>query len=283
MLFGLLFVSMIANLTSVVLRKLFCNRFEDKNEMFYFFNMTVSLFTAICILIMSGGIEISAFTFKMGILFGVITALQQFFNLKALNEGPYAYTGVIASLSSIIPAFSGYFIWNEEITVYQIFGIVLMVLCFICSADFKKEEKTTSKKWYFYIVILFFATGFIGIMQKIHQSSLYKGELNGFLVISFFISFLYSLFCYLRQSKPVDLTLNVWLLIFISAISIALNSKINLYLSGMMKSAIFFPIVNGGGLMLTAISSQIIFKEKLDAQKWLGIIIGIIAVVLLCI
>lgn len=293
MLFGLLFVSMIANLTSVVLRKLFCNRFEDKNEMFYFFNMTVSLFTAICILIMSGGIEISAFTFKMGILFGVITALQQFFNLKALNEGPYAYTGVIASLSSIIPAFSGYLIWNEEITKYQIFGIVLMVLCFICSADFKKEEKTTSKKWYFYIVILFFATGFIGIMQKIHQSSLYKGELNGFLVISFFISFLYSLFCYLRQSKPAgrnrmeiiktDLTLNVWLIIFISAISIALNNKINLYLSGTMKSAIFFPIVNGGGLMLTAISSQIIFKEKLDAQKWLGIIIGIIAVVLLCI
>ena len=50
-----------------------------------------------------------------------------------------------------------------------------------------------------------------------------------------------------------------------------------------MKSAIFFPIVNGGGLMLTAISSQIIFKEKLDAQKWLGIIIGIVAVILLCI
>ena len=64
---------------------------------------------------------------------------------------------------------------------------------------------------------------------------------------------------------------------------IALNNKINLYLSGTMKSAIFFPIVNGGGLMLTAISSQIIFKEKLDAQKWLGIIIGIVEVILLCI
>ena len=232
MLFGLLSFSMIANLTGVVLKKIFCNKFENKNEMFYFFNMSVSLLTAICILILSGGIEISMFTFKMSILFGVITALQQFFNLKALNEGPYAYTGVIASLSSIIPALSGYFIWNEEITVYQIFGIVLMVICFICSADWKKEERTTSKKWYFYVVILFLTTGLIGIMQKIHQSSAYKGELDGFLVISFFISFLYSLFCYLRQSKLVgsnrmetiktDITFNVWVILIISAISIAL-------------------------------------------------------------
>ena len=58
--------------------------------------------------------------------------------------------------------------------------------------------------------------------------------------------------------------------------------KINLYLSGVMESVVFFPVVNGGSLMGTMIVSLLLFKEKLSLKKWGGIIIGIIAVILIC-
>ena len=68
----------------------------------------------------------------------------------------------------------------------------------------------------------------------------------------------------------------------VSGIFIALANQINLYLSGVMSSAIFFPVVNGGGLILTTIVAIAFFKEKLSKKQWVGLIIGVIAILLLC-
>ena len=78
------------------------------------------------------------------------------------------------------------------------------------------------------------------------------------------------------------LTLLPIILMVVSGIAVAANNKLNLYLSGVMDSAVFFPIVNGGHLVLTTISALLFFKEKLTAKQWVGMILGIVAVVLLC-
>ena len=71
-------------------------------------------------------------------------------------------------------------------------------------------------------------------------------------------------------------------LMIVCGICAAANNKMNLYLSGVMSSAVFFPIVNGGGMILSAITSLFLFKEKFTAEKWIGISLGIVAVVLIC-
>ena len=67
-----------------------------------------------------------------------------------------------------------------------------------------------------------------------------------------------------------------------AGIGIALNNLINLYLSGVVESAIFFPIVNGGGLVLITVASLVFFREKLSGRQWLGMAFGTAAVLLLC-
>ena len=62
----------------------------------------------------------------------------------------------------------------------------------------------------------------------------------------------------------------------------AVNNKFNLYLSGVMDSAVFFPIVNGGGLVLTTLAAVLLFKEKLSKKQWIGVVLGIASVVFLC-
>ena len=62
----------------------------------------------------------------------------------------------------------------------------------------------------------------------------------------------------------------------------AVNHKLNLYLSGVMDSAVFFPIVNGGGLVLTTLLAVTLFRERLDGRQWVGLILGIVSVVLVC-
>jgi multidrug transporter EmrE-like cation transporter len=67
-----------------------------------------------------------------------------------------------------------------------------------------------------------------------------------------------------------------------SGICVAANHKFNLALSGEIPSAVFFPIVNGGNLVLTTLSALIIFKEKLTKRQWIGVTLGILSVLALC-
>ena len=55
------------------------------------------------------------------------------------------------------------------------------------------------------------------------------------------------------------------------------------YLSGVIDSVIFFPVVNGGGLVLTTLASLLIFKERLRGKQWIGILLGIASVLCLCV
>ena len=72
-------------------------------------------------------------------------------------------------------------------------------------------------------------------------------------------------------------------LMLISGVCVAVNNKLNLYLSGVIDSVIFFPVVNGGGLVLTTLASLLIFKERLRAKQWIGILFGIASVLCLCV
>lgn len=289
----LLIISMAACLGGGILRKHLCNSYENGDRSRYLYNTVVSLVSAIILLILSDIISISAFTVLLALAFGIVTFVQQLTNLQALETGPLSYTTVIISLSTLIPALSGVVFWNEHLSLGKIIGMALMVVCFILSVDSKSETNRTNKKWLICCGIAFLCTGLIGVMQKWHQSSPYKEELDVFLVISFAFSFVSSALLWMMKKnkketnktqdnkKTVFAFLPIFLMI-ISGVCVALNNKLNLFLSGTMDSAVFFPIVNGGGIALTLLSSIIIFRERLSRKQWVGILFGVVAILLLC-
>ena len=290
----ILSISMLCALGASIIKKHSTKKFNSRKETRFLFNSVLSLSCALSLLAISGIPKVSGFTLLLGLIFGVITATQFIASLLAYESGPFSYTAVITSLSTIIPALSGYFIWGETIFPIQLVGIGLMLLCFAFSVDFSKSEKKASRSWFLYVFAVFITTGFIGVMQKWHQSSNYKDELDGFLIIAFFTAFLISSIGFFITAYPKRkeekskralvefLTpLTVILMIF-CGIFAAANNKMNLYLSGVMDSAIFFPVVNGGGMILSTVASVLIFKEKLGLQKLIGIGFGIVAVVLIC-
>ena len=61
-------------------------------------------------------------------------------------------------------------------------------------------------------------------------------------------------------------------------VCIAFNNVINLFLVGVMPSAVFFPVVNVGGLLLSILASLALFREKLSKKQWLGLAAGILAI-----
>ncbi len=206
----------------------------------------------------------------------------------AFRTGSFSYTTVISSLSTVIPAFSGAIIWSEKLLPQQYVGVLLMVACFILSVKKEEEKQTVQPKWLIYAILVFVSTGLIGVLQKAHQMSEYAAETTGFVVVAFaFASVLSAVMYFLTSAKEQGERIKVSpmiILLFVAAgICTGLNHQINLYLSGAMDSAVFFPLVNGGHLVLVTLLSITVFKEKLTLRQWIGLGVGCASLMCLCI
>ena len=69
--------------------------------------------------------------------------------------------------------------------------------------------------------------------------------------------------------------------VIVAGIIIGAVNKINLYLSGVMVSYIFFPIVNGGVIILSSLAAITVFREKLSRNQLIGLLFGIASVLCL--
>ena len=298
----LLVITMSAALGGTLIRKYHSNKYGGTASARYVYNaMTaiVSVITIFIIATLDSGIEsaitASPFTILLATAFGMVTALHQITVLKAFEVGPLSYTTVITSLSMLIPALSGAVIWGEHIAIVQYVGIAFMVVCLVLSVNTSKgdaDKRRASFKWLMLCAIAFVLQGLIGVMQKWHQKSEFKGELNAFLIIAFAVAFVYSaimIFFTVKKEKQTEekpaypfLKLLPLLIMAVAGLCVALNNVLNLYLSGVIESAIFFPLVNGGNLVLTALSALVLFRERLTARQWIGAASGVISVLLLC-
>ena len=284
-------LSLCAALVTGICRKYYANIGSNGAADGFIFNAVGGIVSAAVLLCPGGVGTCSTFTVLLGLAFGAVTAIQSITNFSALQCGPMSYTSVIISFSTVISALSGVVFFGESIGWAQIIGIVLMLVSFVLAAK-GGDGKRANLKWLILCLIAFAATGGIGIMQKVHQSSAYSDELSGFLIIAFIssavICALFSFFMIKRDKKSEDATPSkkpLWLVVAVMVacgVSVAVNNKFNLYLSGVMPSAVFFPIVNGGGLVLSTLAALIIFKERLTRRQWVGVIVGIASVVFLC-
>lgn len=289
----LLCLTIIATPSYYIIRNYLSKKCVRNKSDFYYLNTIFSIVSTIALVIVAAVTKASlpsAYTVVMGLLFGVLTALVTIFNMYALECGPMSYTSLIMTAAMIFPALSGYFFFSESLGTFKITGMIIMLFSLFLSVYNKNgNEKKANKKWFVFSILTMICNGSIGIMQKIHQSSVHRGELLYFLIIAFVFSAVYSFICLLFfeknkkfTAKPHKIFSPVFWLTVLSGFLIAVSNLINLYLSGVMNSIIFFPILNGANLFILIFASSVLFKEKLSLTKWIGIIIGCAAIALLC-
>lgn len=288
-----LIISMATCLASYLFKKLYSNVSSGGMTGVYVYSALGCIVSALVLFLWGGVDGFSTFTVALGLLFGLAISLQGIFMIRAFHTGPMAFTMVIVSCSTVFTALSGFFFFGERIGVLQLVGIAFMVGSFVFATEKKAGEKKGGLVWLLFCVLAFCFSGAIGFMQKTHQvSAAHKGELNSFLILSFVVSFVFAAILALismkKENKPLIEKKNgrvYWLLLgimVVSGICVAANHKLNLGLSGEIPSAVFFPIVNGGNLVLTTLSALIIFKEKLTVRQWIGVVLGIASVLFLC-
>ena len=289
-------VTLVCAISANTMNAFYVKRKIKNNTHLFLYNSGMGLFCAITLFIVAGfTIKISIFSLLLAMAFGVANVGLSVFMALAFKKGPYGFTNVIVNMSTAITALSGAIFWQETLSVFKIVGIVLMLCCFVLAVDLSnKEGKKANLVWFIFSVLALCSSASIGIMQKIHQSSNFKAELMSLLVMAFVTNAVASfvVFLILRVKNPIPKdedngakkSVIPYLLIvamLVCGVSGAGNNVINLFLSGKIDSAIFFPIVNGVPLIASLVVSFLFFKEKLAKKQILGLLVGLVAIVCL--
>ena len=248
------------------------------------FNAVNCVGAVIYFLIRGGSLQISAYSMVMALIFGGVTVGAQYFALLAMGLGSMSYSVLFTYLSMLVPTLFGVFYYAQTVSALQIVGLLLMIVSFFLSCDLR-DKANMNLKWLFAALGSFAGWGLVGICQQLHQNSPYASELSGFLLWTFIFSAIMFavLFLFSKKDGSTKGSFRPFpiLLMLLTGVAIGAINEINLYLSGAMPGIIFFPIVNGGVIILSALSAIFLFRERLPKTQLIGLIAGILSVLCL--
>lgn len=254
-------------------------------------NMDAAMVTAVVAIVISlfQGIDFSVFYdtrfMVMAFLYGLCTMGSQTFYIKAVKEGPVSVCSLLYAFCFLLPTIFMALYFNENINFLWILGIAMTIVSAFLVVYRKDAEKSNSKGYIIYIIFAMASAGCVGLLQKFYAYFYNNKNFTEYIFMSFvfmlFIAFIIHMF---SKKEVVSAEFNkkrFMLSMVVLGLSNVVASKLNLYLSGVMSAKFFFPAINGGTIMLSALMSVLLFKEKLTYKSVTGIAIGIFAIILM--
>lgn len=281
MLIFLMILSMLSSVTQNCIMNRVSKVDLKTNNHIYYFNAILSFVCVLFFGVMLISARISLFTVLVGVIFGVMTAMRSVYNMQALSVGPMNITIMITTSSTIIPTLSGVF-FGEKFSILKLI-LVFVLLGFICISLKSDERSKINKKWFLFALLAFITQGLIGVLQKVHQTSNYKNEAAGFLFITFIIAYLFNRLRVKVKVKELNFKKRYFLFAVICSLCTFCMNYLNLKLAGLIPSQIFFPVVNGGSMVLNQIMAVVLFKERPTTKQVIGIVGGLCALIAICI
>ena len=238
-------------------------------------------------LVLFGKISFSTVSYKILVyaaVYAVLLLFAQWFYTAALAKGNTGLCSTVYSLGFIFPTLSGAILWSERFSFFDLLGILCAVSAIIASGSKARTREKTTKSYYFIpLVIAMLASGGLGIVQKLQQKSNYADEKSIFLLIAFLLAAVISLtFALLAKKTDAD-SISPRKLAVASSVGLFFGccNLLNTSLAGMLDSAIFFPTLNVGVILLSMICGVIFFKEKIKKREISVLILGLASILLL--
>ena len=239
-----------------------------------------------------GGITGTTVIYAAGV--GLLSYLYQVFYVLALSSGRMTLTVVINNFGMLVPMLVSIFILGEKFTPMIAVG-ALLALVSLCLSVVQKKGKahkgaTEGAKWLIFTLIVFLTNGFAATTQKMYTVQAGKDfQIFEFVCIAYlfasaasFITFLI-LFPKDRKKGIKPITRND---IFIGCgvgASLGIFQCVNTFAISLIDGSIYYPVYNCGTSLLLALIGAILFKERFTVKQYIGIALGVVAIVLLCI
>ncbi len=195
---------------------------------------------------------------------------------------------VANKLSLIIPFIFSIFLYNEKVTGFKIAGIVVaLIAVYLTVKRDNYEENKKVNNWLFILPVLLFAgSGLLDTMIKYTEQRFLNGSNNNDFLITAFASAatigLLALFILVitgKQKFEYKAVLAGAAIGFPNYFSIWCLMKVLKQYAG--NSSAIIPVNNMGIVLFSALAAWVLFKEKLSAVNWAGIILAVCAIALI--
>ena len=257
-----------------------------------FFNSNIFAIASGIILLLSldkleGFIKVSAFSFWFSLVFAAFLLFTQIMQIYSMSRGFASLTSLIFSCGFLIPIFYSAIFLGEAVSVYQIIGILILILSLVIILK-PSGDGRFSVIWLIFTVVSMLSSGTTAIIQKVHQNSEFKEELIPFIFYALLFASVFSfIFSFVFKGKDnarrTDVYKNKTALILILADGaiVGILNFVNLKLAGAIPAVIHFPVYNVASMMLTAVAGRVFFGERIGRRKLLGFGIGLIAITII--
>ena len=217
----------------------------------------------------------------------VLTVTFQLTYTNALSSGSVPLTVMMVNLSILIPTLFSVFYYGEELSVFQIIGIVFIVGAIFCMTGKEKQAKYNGK-WLFFSIVASLSNSFANVVLKIFNSSVYAPEREAFISASYVIAFVLTAIVFLilsfrkhEKTEKKSYGKAFLLCVVLVGIILAAFQWTNNYTLSIVDGSIVFPVYSGGTIILSTLVGVVLFKDKLTKRQFLGICLGLIAVILM--
>lgn len=228
----------------------------------------------------------SGTTVLLGCVNGVVLLLYNLGMVRAGRSGPYALQSIVMLFGSIVVClvFSAFF-WGDRMTLPQLAGIGLMLAAFVALNSGGIDLSGIQKGYFFWITLLFFTNGLYGVLMDAQQR-ISPQQRNEMIIVTFFSSALLSLISLAatqrgQATSAFRMSGAAWGFTVASSVCAAFAVYTLMILLRYIPSYILYTVSNGGVLVLSALLSAVVLKERITGMTLAGVTLSVASIVLL--
>lgn len=260
---------------------------EKHGNVGFLFNALISFFAMVFYIVTDkGGIYIPNKLWVYGIISGLCYGGGFYYMFLALKEGSFGIIRLIIAVGTLLTVVYGIAFLKEPSSVFTYTGIVLIFIAVILTnmKYFKGDNiYTTSKKWIWYAMLSMICNTGIGILSRMQQIEFEDKCSNEFLTISLLCSFVILLILSILNDWE-KIRENFKKSVGYSVLAGAINGGANIvrmYTYLFIPISVVAPLSSGISIVIGFMASVFVYKEEFNPLQFVGMVVGILAVILL--
>ncbi len=240
---------------------------------------------------------IAPYSIVMAVVVAALCCSYTLIGFKVMSLGSLSVYMMFLMLGGmLLPYIFGVIYLNEEISVFRIIGVILLIISLVFPVIARGKQGKASALFLILCISVFCLNGCVSITSKLHQiEALY--ETSSSAIFSFLIGISNSVMssCVLlvytlknsrpkgtaqtETKSPVKKTKIGKIMLIIAASSVfgGISSILQFVAAGKIPASMLYPIITGGSVVLTAVAGVIFFKEKPDKISLYGLILSFAA------
>ncbi len=235
-----------------------------------------------------GALKVDVTTLWFSVLSGVTSSVFVVSWLISVKKGAYMMMDVFLMLGLIVPLIGSSVFFAESITIKQCIGLaILLVSVYImCSYNSGLKGKMSVSSIVL-LIICGVSSGLTDFSQKLfieqgNEISIATFNFYTYIFSALVLLVFYVVFSAKEKSESQSTSLkHIFGYIFVMSICLFANSYFQTKAAEFLPAAQLYPLSKGVALILSALMSAILFKERLNIKAIIGIVMSFAALLII--